>query len=276
MHMNYLIEERFSQGVFNQNYINLLRKKKMLLKLQEPKLLSDIITIISELVTEVRIRVNKQGMSIVAIDPANVALVSFKLPYEAFSQIEVDEEVLGISLDSLKSVLRRCSPGSSLVLQTEDNTLNIQIHGKIKREFSLALIEIESEEKTMPMLEFASKIEISSIDLVESIEDCSVVADSCGFTSKENKFIIEAKGSLNSAKSEFSSDEARIEIKPGNEGKEIKSRYSLEYLQKFIRAAKLVEKTTLNFSDDYPLKIEFKTPRMELSFVLAPRVETED
>ena len=248
----------------------------MLLKLQEPKLLSDIITIISELVTEVRIKVNKQGMSIIAIDPANVALVSFKLPYEAFSQIEVDEEVLGISLDSLKSVLRRCSPGSSLVLQTEDNTLNIQIHGKIKREFSLALIEIESEEKTMPMLEFASKIEISSIDLVESIEDCSVVADSCGFTSKENKFIIEAKGSLNSAKSEFSSDEARIEIKPGNEGKEIKSRYSLEYLQKFIRAAKLVEKTTLNFSDDYPLKIEFKTPRMELSFVLAPRVETED
>lgn len=255
----------------------------MLLKLDEPKLLSDIITIISDLVLEVRIKVNKGGMSIIAIDPANVALVSFKLPSEAFSQIEVEEEVLGVSLESLKSVLRRCSPGSSLILQTEDNTLKIQIQDKIKREFQLSLIEIDTEEKTMPSLEFLSKIEMPSIDLAESIEDCSIVADACSFITKQDKFTIEAKGSLNSAKSNFSTDEVKIETKQGAEGegtgkdgKEIKSRYSLEYLQKFIKATKLTEKTIINFSNDYPLKLEFKTPRMELSFVLAPRVETED
>ncbi len=252
----------------------------MLLKLDEPKLLSDIISIISELVLEVRIKVGKGGMSIVAIDPANVALVSFKLPAEAFSQIEVEEEVLGVSLDSLKSVLRRSSPGSSLILQTEENTLKIQIQDKIKREFKLSLIEIESEEKTMPNLDFNSKIEILSIDLAEAVEDCSVVADACSFISEPDKFTIEAKGSLNSAKSCFSSDEIKIEVKEGagGEGKEkgIKSRYSLEYLQKFVKATKLTEKTIINFSNDYPLKLEFKTPKMELSFVLAPRVETED
>ena len=42
----------------------------MLLKLDNPKILSDVITIISELVSEVRIRVNKEGFVIVAIDPA--------------------------------------------------------------------------------------------------------------------------------------------------------------------------------------------------------------
>lgn len=246
----------------------------MLLKLDEPKLLSDIIAIISDLVLEVKIKVNKYGMSIVAIDPANVALVSFKLPAEAFSQIEVEEETIGVSLDSLKSVLRRCSPGSSLILQTEDNILKIQIQDKIKREFKLSLIDIEAEEKTMPNLEFLGRIEISSIDLAESIEDCSIVADACMFISQQDKFTIEAKGSLNSAKSEFSSDEVKINIK--EEGKEIKGRYSLEYLQKFIKASKLTEKTIINFSNDYPLKMEFKTPRMELAFVLAPRVETED
>ena len=249
---------------------------RMLLKLDEPKLFSDIITIISELVLEVRIKVNKQGLFIIAIDPANVALVSFKLPAEAFSQLEVDEEILGISLDSLKSVLRRCRPGSSLILQTEDNTLKIIIQDKIKREFQLALIEIESEEKTMPNLDFTSRIEMSSIDLSEAIEDCSIVADSCSFISQKGKFIIEAKGSLNSAKSEYSGDEANIEIKAGEESKEIKSRYSLEYLQKFIKATRITEKTTINFSKDYPLRLDFKTPRIELSFVLAPRVETEE
>lgn len=250
----------------------------MLLKLDNPKFLSDIISIISDLVIEVKIKVNRAGMSIIAIDPANVALVSFKLPAEAFSQIEVEEETLGISLDSLKSVLKRCSPGSSLILQTEENILKIQIQDKIKREFRLSLIDIETEEKTMPTLEFMSKIEMPSIDLAEAVEDCNIVADACSFISEENKFVIEAKGSLNSARSEFSSDEVKIETKTESQDakKEIKSRYSLEYLQKFIKAAKLVEKTAINFSNDYPLKLEFKTPRMELAFVLAPRVETED
>jgi len=254
----------------------------MLLKLDHPKLFSSIIAIISELVLEVRMKVNKEGLTIVAIDPANVALTSFRLPPEAFSQMEVEEEVLGVSLDSLKSVLRRCSPGSSLILQTEDNTLKIQIQDKIKREFKLALIEIETKEKTMPTLDFLSKVEMPSVDLADAIEDCSVVADACTFIAEPNKFIIEAKGSLNSAKSNFSSDEVKIEIKPGEvpsedgEKKDIKSRYSLEYLQKFIKASKIFEKATINFSIDYPLKLEFKAPRIELAFVLAPRVETED
>lgn len=251
----------------------------MLLKLNEPKLFSDIIGIISELVLEVRIKVNKRGLSIIAIDPANVALVSFKLPAEVFSQIEVEEETIGVSLDSLKSVVRRCSPGSSLILQTEDNTLKIIIQDKIKREFSLALIEIEAEEKAMPNLEFTSKIEMSSVDLADAIEDCSIVADSCSFISQQEKFIIAAKGSLNSAKSEYSGDEVKIDTTPEGgrgEGKEIKSRYSLEYLQKFVKGTRLTDKAFISFSKDYPLKLEFKTPRMELAFVLAPRVETED
>ncbi|MFH1307927.1 MAG: proliferating cell nuclear antigen (pcna) [archaeon] len=240
----------------------------MLLKIENNKVLTSIISLISDLVTEVRIKVNTQGLSIIAIDPANVALVSFKLPAKFFSQIEVDEEVIGVSLDSLKNVLRRCYPESTLVMKTEDNILQIEIHDKIKRTFSLALIDIESEEKTEPNLEFTSKIEMGSSDFLEAVEDCIVVADACTFSVLNDKFIIEAKG-LNSAKSEFSSDEVRIS------GENAVSRYSLEYLQKFAKACKIADRSYINFSDDYPLKLEFKTEQFELTFILAPRVETD-
>jgi proliferating cell nuclear antigen len=241
----------------------------MLIKLDEPRLLSDIVSIISELVTEVRIRVDRTGLSIVAIDPANVALVSFKLPPNVLAKIEANDEVIGVNLDSLKSVLRRCGPGSSLTMWTEDNMLILAIEGKIKRTFNLSLIDIEGEEKSPPQLEFASRVEMSSLDFSGVIEDCSIVADSCSFITKEAKFAVEAKG-LNSARAEFSADEVKIE------GKDSKSRYSLEYLQKFVKAEKLAEKVLILFSDDYPLKLEFRTARMELAFVLAPRVENED
>jgi proliferating cell nuclear antigen len=242
----------------------------MLLKIQEPKIISDVIGIISELVTEVKIRVDKLGMKIVAIDPANVALVNFRIPSSQFSQIEVDEEVIGVNLDNLKSVLRRCSASSALILKTEENNLNIEIQDKVRRNFSLALIDIEQEEKEVPNLSFTTRVEMSSSGFSESIEDCGVVADACTFISEENKFIIEAKGSLNSARSEFSSDEVKIDA-----GK-AKARYSLEYLQKFIKAAKITDKVIIEFSEDYPLRLDFRVGVIELSFILAPRVETED
>jgi proliferating cell nuclear antigen len=241
----------------------------MLVKLEDPSLLSKVIEIISELVTEVRIKLNEFGMSITAIDPANVAMVKFRVPKSAFSQFETGNEVLGINLDSLKKILRRCGSGTSLIIEKKENLLNIQIIDRIRRNFSLNLIEIEGQEKDLPNLDYNARVEISSLDLVSAVEDCSVVSDSCSFKIKDKEFTIEAKG-LNSARSEFSGDEAKIEAE------ECKSKYSLEYLQKFMKGAKLCEKTILNFANDHPLKIDIKTEHMELNFLLAPRVETED
>jgi len=242
----------------------------MLLKLEHPKIFSDVISIISDLVLEVRMKVNREGMTILAIDPANVAMILFKLPSSAFSELEIEnEEVLGISLESLKAVLRRVKAGSVLTITRQENELKLLIQDKIRREFNLALLEIEGEEKEIPNLDFASKIEMSSSDFSEAIEDCSVVADSCSFSSEPDKFIIQAKGSLNSFKSEFT-DEVDIQAEQAT------SKYSLEYLQKMIKATKLTDKTKINFSNDYPLKLEFQTPFIELSFILAPRVEAED
>ena len=241
----------------------------MLIKLENPGLLSRVIEIISELVSEVRIKVNDLGLSITAMDPANVSMVSFVIPKKSFSVFETDSEVLGINLDSLKRILKRSGSASSLLMEKKENYLNIQIQDRIKRNFNLSLIDIDSEEKEMPNLEFSSMIEIKSQDLSDSIEDCLVVADACSFTIKDGKFIIEAKG-LNSAMSEFSSDEVKIQAE------NCKSRYSLEYLQKFIKGAKLVEKTILKFANDHPLRTDIKNDLMELSFLLAPRVETED
>lgn len=241
----------------------------MLLKLENPALLSKAVELISELVTEVKFKINEFGMSITAIDPANIAMVGFKIPKSAFSQFVAEDEVLGINLEDLKKILKRASAGSSLIFEKKENLLSIEIQDRIKRNFTLNLIDIDGEEKEMPNLNFSAKVEINSVDLVDAVEDCSVVADACSFIIEKGKFIIEAKN-LNSSKAEFSGDEAKIDAE------NCKVRYSLEYLQKFIKGAKLCEKTSLNFAEDHPLKIDFKIDNMELSFILAPRVETED
>jgi proliferating cell nuclear antigen len=242
----------------------------MQLTLSNPKIFSDIVSIISELVTEVRMRVNKEGISLTAIDPANVAMIYFKIPSDLFSEFSLEkEEELGLNLTNLKAVLRRCKPGASLSMEKQENKLKISLRDRIKRDFSLALIDIDAEEKPLPAWEFNSVVKLNAEAFVEVIEDCAIVSDACSFVAEPNKFIVEAHG-LNSARAEFSSDEA--EIHSGNST----ARFSLEYLSKFIKGAKISDKATLSFSDNHPMRLDFHTGAVVLSFVLAPRVEQDD
>jgi len=238
----------------------------MLLKLADPKLLADAVGIISELVTEVRIKVSKAGLSIIAVDPANVALISLKVPHSAFTQFESDEENLCVNLEDLKQVLKRAELGSNLIIEKHENKLKLSIENTVRRHFYLALINIEQEEKRIPELEFDSSVEISSEMLKHAIEDAAIVSDACSFDLGKS-FIIEAKGALNSTRTEFSSDEAKLKG-------EAKAKYSLEYLQKFIKASRFSEKTNIQYKTDFPLRLDFRG-NVEMTFILAPRVEED-
>ena len=243
----------------------------MQIKLENPLLLSKVIELISNLVIEVKFKIDGSGMSVVAIDPANVAMVRFFLSKNAFSQFDLEskQEIWGVNLEDLKKILRRVGIKSSLILKRENNRLNIEMPDKIKRNFTLNLIDIKSEDKEMPTLEFGARVEMNSVDLIDAVEDCAVVADACSFIIEGNNFIIEAKN-LNSARSEFSGDEVKIKAE------NCKARYSIEYLEKFIKGSKLCDKTILNFANDHPLRMDLKIENMELNFILAPRVESED
>ena len=236
--------------------------------MDDPRAMSEAIAIISEIVSEVRIKLLEDGLSIVAVDPANVALAIFKLPRTSFTEYVAGREVWGVSLEDLKRILKRATGSSSVVIEQEDNKLKISIFDKIKRVFTLSLIDVESEDKDIPDLKFSSKVEIDSSSFSQTIEDMNVVADSCTFIVGEGFFMVEGSGSLNSARAEFSGDEAQI-------SGIAKSKYSLEYLMKFTKAAKISKRVVVNFSDDYPLRLDFPGEKMGIGFILAPRVEND-
>ncbi|PIO01025.1 DNA polymerase sliding clamp, partial [Candidatus Pacearchaeota archaeon CG09_land_8_20_14_0_10_30_9] len=154
----------------------------MKLKLEDPTLFTKAIELISDLVLEVRIKISEFGLSLVAIDPGNISMVSLKIPKSAFKEFESGEEVLGVNLENLKKILKRSSKTSALVLEKKENFLELKIEDNIKRIFNLNLIEVEREDKEFPdHLEFSSKVVIDSGELISSIEDCLVVSNACSF-----------------------------------------------------------------------------------------------
>ncbi len=240
----------------------------MILRLDEPKLLGDAVDIISNVVVEVRIKLLEDGLSVVAVDPANVALVIFRLPKESFSEYDAGNAVWGVNLADLKKILKRASGAASITLEEVEGKLKITIFDKVKRNFSLALIEVSAEDKDIPELNFAARVEMNAKDFAQAVEDANVVADSCAFVLKDDAFAVEGNGTLNSARAEFAGGDLEI----FGQGR---SKYSLEYLMKFIKGLKISSNVVVNFSDDYPLRLDFPGERMGIGFVLAPRVEND-
>ena len=248
----------------------------MKLVLAEPRYFKESISIISELVSEAKFKVSSDGLELIAMDPANVAMVVFKLLSSCFTQYEVKEpEEIAINLNNLKQILRRTKGDDILTLETtEDNKLKIQMKSATTRSFSIPTLELEESEQKVPELNFPLIVETNSSLLSESIEDVSVVAESVTFLGEKSQLSVKAEGDLSKAFIEIKPDDNTI-IKTEAEDK-FKAKYSLEYLKKMISGGKLSDRVTLSFSTDYPLKLEYKlTDRLLLSFILAPRVDND-
>lgn len=247
----------------------------MKLSLAEPKYLKESISIISELVTEGRFKVTPNSIELVAMDPANVAMVIFKLLSSAFTEYKVEKNVeLAINLNNLKQILRRAKPADILSLEMEDSKLKVQLKSDNTRTFYLPTIDIEEKEQKIPQLEFPVSITTQSIILNEIIEDANIVAESVSFEIEKGKFVVKAVGDLSHARleiNESNSTKIKADIKDI-----VKAKYSIEYLKKMMDGSKLADEVTLSFNKDYPLRLDYTAvDRVQLSFILAPRVENE-
>ncbi len=245
----------------------------MKLVLAEPTLLKDSVSIISELVSEARFKVGKDAIELVAMDPANVAMVIYKLLSSSFAEYSVKEATaLAINLNDLKAVLRRLKGHDTLTIEAESGKLKLTLKGAQTRTFRIPLLDVEDREQKIPDLSFDATVTLPSSTLTDAIEDMDIVGESVSF-------LVDSKALQVQSASELTT--ANVEIAPGEDTKivakgSMKSKYSIEYLKKMIAASKLADKAVLAFSKDYPLKLDYTVlNKLQLTFILAPRVDND-
>jgi|TARA_B100001971_G_C18207218_1_gene548394 proliferating cell nuclear antigen len=246
----------------------------MRLTLAEPSYLKESISIISELVSEAKFTITKDAVELIAMDPANVAMVVFKLFSSCFTEYDIKEDTqIAINLGNLKQVLRRVNANDMLTLELAENKLKLEFTGSTKRTFHLPILEIEEKEQKVPDLSFPVTITCAPAVFTGAIEDADIVAESVSFEAEKGKFLINASGDLSDAAIEIPASD-NVKIETGDET--VKSKYSIEYLKKMVAGSKISNEVSIQFNKDYPLKLSFKeVDKVLLSFILAPRVEND-
>jgi len=246
----------------------------MKLTLAEPKYFKDSVAIISEIVTEATLKITSEAVELVAMDPANVAMVVFKLLSTSFVTYELENSTsITLNLNNLKQVLRRIKSNDTLTIEIEENKLKLTLQSTSKRTFFLPLIDADEGEQKVPDLSFNVVVATQSSILNDAVDDVDVVGESVMFGASENIFMISSKGDLSKATVDIPADNV---TKVVCKDESATAKYSIEYLKKMIQGAKLADVVQIKFSKDYPLKLEYIVQnKVELSFILAPRVDND-
>ena len=243
--------------------------------LSDTKYFRDCVTIIADLVSEARLKFTDDRIELVAMDPANVAMVIYKLFASTFTSYDFKEDVeIGINLSNLKQILRRVGGSDSLDIEIVDNKMNIKILGTSTRTFSIPLLDMEERQQKVPELKFPVTIKTSTDIVSNAIDDADIVGESVAFIADSEKLTIASEGEISRVKIEVKKDE-NTEIVSELDNL-VKAKYSIEYLKKMVMGSKISGRVLLSFNTDYPLKLEFiEIDKVYLGFILAPRVEND-
>jgi proliferating cell nuclear antigen len=244
-------------------------------EIQDTKLLKDSLQAISNLIAEGQFAINQDGITLTAADPAMVALVDFHLEKDAFESYELDEDTeVGINLEKLYSILRRAKGSERLVMEVDGSKLTLRIKNESTRTFSLPLLNIDDDVPSTQQLDFNVRADFKSSVLSSGIGDAAVVGDAVTISGDGDGITIRAEG--NNSNVEFHVEEGSDGLLELEADGKAESMFSLDYLNKMMKAEKLADTVKVSLGQDFPMRMDFKVPdKLKLGFILAPRIEEE-
>ena len=247
----------------------------MKLVLSDIGYLKKSIDVIYGLVIEARFNINKDGISLLSMDPAGVCFVYFKLLKSAFNSYELDKDLeLCLRLHDLKQVLKKSSENDILTIEYEEPRLILTLKGKSRKEFKINTIDLEEKEYKEPTLQFDCVIKTKSDIIQDAIDTCDIdkEGESVTITANSHKLIFHSEDANNEANHTIKvDDDTKIECKT-----EVISKFSIDYLKKVIEGIKLSDNLKIEMSNNYPIKFDYIVPdKVHLWLLIAPRVENE-
>jgi len=240
-------------------------------------LLKSSVDTVSVLVDECKVRLDEDGLSIKAVDPANVGMVELDIPADSFESYEADDELLGLNLVRFQDITGMANKGDTVVMELDEETrkLLIRIDGL---RYTLSLIDPDSihQEPNVPDLDLPGNVVLPGREIRRGVKAAGMVSDHMAFgvSDEEGSFYMSAEGDTDDVRVDLREDDV-IELETG--GETAQSLFSLDYLDSMAKAIPNDAQVEVEVGDDYPVKMNFEVSGGEakVTYLLAPRIENE-
>lgn len=234
------------------------------------------ISAISVLIDEAEFIVGEEGLVLKATDPSQISMVDFKLDKSAFKEYTTEGIIkLGMDLDYLNQIMSRAKADDMLSLEmSEDKSrIIVKFKGASTRKFQVPLIDVSQAELPNPKIEFDAVVKVKASVLQGALKDASLISTHVSLGVDSDKFFVNANSSKGSVENETTkADKGLIEL---NASTPASSMFPLDYLQDMLKVPASDSEITVQIKSNAPVQISYSIGAAQLSYFLAPRIESE-
>jgi len=243
------------------------------IEVEDARAWKNCIDSIVNLIDEGSFEVTSNGISLKAMDPSQIAMVSFSVPKSAFSSYKIDETTkLGINFDSMSKILSRSRGKDKLRMMLDENKLLLEFLGEDKRSFKLPLIDVQEGAQKEPRIEFDAVVKIKAGQFKEILGDAALLSSHVVLDANNKGFFVEVhgdSGDLRVEKDKTGEATLNIEVK-----KDSRATFPLQFLEDIVKACPDDQSLSLHLKTNSPIKVEYLIGEAKLVYYLAPRIET--
>lgn len=243
--------------------------------------LKECIDVIRAINDDAVLNISAGGWGINVVDPANVALVSFELDRNAFSDFQFklgepgeDKIKIGVDFATLDRMLDTDIIEKEVELELDEQPEQKNLFVKVDIfEYTLSLNDPSSfREPKLPKMNFSAHAIIETDKFIRSIHAAEKIDDHATFAVEEEMLYLKVKDERNERNTLKSALSENVTKDPGK----LHSTHSLEYLSAMAKAIR-TENVALELNNDYPLSIDFKMAEGQgkVMYLLAPRIQPE-
>lgn len=251
-------------------------------KFKSGQFFKSLIDTISNFIEDGTLIATPDGLTLTAIERSRIAMIDLFMSKDKCVSYDCKDDIeLNLNFNDLSKFVTRSSGNEEVSLNflSDVNKLQVKMKGNSTRTFNIPLLEqVTCESIEGVNLQTDVEITMEASELSKAIKDTEVVADDVDFiVSEDKKFSISAKSDRGSLKVDIDKKPTRFEV-GANES--VKSKYSIKFLSKMMKASNLSSNVTLLFSRDQPIILNFIINDDEnsgkVSFFLAPQVEESE
>jgi len=231
---------------------------------------------IVNLIDEGQLEVSADGLFLRAMDPSQIAMVSFSMPKSAFSDYNAPtpSAKVGLNFDNLSKILSRTRGAEKLEISREDNKLQLRFVGnRRKRSFKVPILDMPAGANKEPPIQHDAAIRINGSTFRESLRDASLVGSHISLEANEQGFFIEVHGDTSDLTEE--NEQASENIIEMKVTKPAKATFPLQYLEDIVKACPDGGALTIHLATNKPLKAEYEVESAKVVYYLAPRIDSD-
>jgi len=244
------------------------------IKIDDARYWKNCVESIQSLIDEGTFNITKEGISLRAMDPSGISMVSFFIPNKAFSKYDVDKPTtVGLNIDNLSKIMASARAGEQLVMKDSGNRISMEFKSQSStRRFKLPIIEARKEADKEPKIAYESNVEVRGDALKEILKDANLLSSYIGFKTEKNSFMVLAKGDAGELEEEHMNNTEAV--KKLDVTKPSTATFNLEYLERIIRACPTEASVFLSLKSEEPVKVDYKIGDAALAYYLAPYMES--